>query len=91
MDRTNTGASTATSNAPINGMSVAALVFGILAIPLNFLFLGFLFAGLSMTFAFLSRGAQRMNGLSMAGFICSLVSFLPALLMAGILLFQMAD
>ena len=63
--------------APVSAMAVAALVCGILAIPLSFFLIGVFFSGLAMTFAFLSRGGQKMNGIAVGGFCCAVISLFP--------------
>lgn len=69
-----------TEAAPVNAMAVAALIFGILAIPTAFALFGVCFSGLAMTFALLSRGGQKMSGIAAAGFCCAVVSLLPFLI-----------
>lgn len=57
--------------APLNAMAVASLICGILAIPL-----GLFFSGLAITFALLSRGGKRMNGIATAGLCCALAGLI---------------
>lgn len=69
-----------------NGMAIASLIMGILAIPASFLLMGGVFTGLGITFALLSRGEKRMSAVAVAGLICSLLACVPAFVIALLLL-----
>ena len=58
-----------------NGLSLASLVFGILAVIGSFVIVPTpLFAGLAITFSWLSRGDRRMSNQALAGNILALIA-----------------
>ena len=58
-----------------NGLSLASLVFGILAVIGSFVIIPTpLFAGLAITFSWLSRGDRRMSNQALAGNILALIA-----------------
>ena len=69
-----------------NGMAIASLIMGIMAIPAGIVLLGGIFTGLGITFALLSRGDEKMSGVAVAGLICSLVALVPGLVIGLFLL-----
>ncbi len=75
-----------TVKAGSNSMSLASLVFGILAvlgscvvIPTPF------FAGLAITFSWLSRGDRRMNNQALAGNILAIVAIIISLFVLSLI------
>lgn len=63
------------TKAESNSMSLASLVFGILAVLSSFIVvLTPLFAGLAITFAWLSRGDKHMSNQAIAGNILAVIS-----------------
>ncbi len=57
-----------------NGLAVASLVMGILAIVTSFFMIGIIFAGTGITLALLSRGDSSMHGVAIGGLVCSVVA-----------------
>ena len=81
------GSNMNTVKAGSNSMSLASLVFGILAvlgsiviIPTPFL------AGLAITFSWLSRGDRKMSNQALAGNILAVAAILISLFVLGLLL-----
>lgn len=73
--------------AEANGLSIAGLVFGILAVLSSFtvVFIPF-FASMAITFSLLSRGNKKMNVQAIAGNILAIVSIIIGLLICSIIL-----
>ncbi|MDO4266007.1 MAG: hypothetical protein Q4C63_06020 [Eubacteriales bacterium] len=69
-----------------NGMAIASLIMGIIAIPASFLLLGGMFAGLGITFSLLSRGERKLSGVAVAGLVCSLFALVPSFVISALLL-----
>ena len=70
-----------------NTMSLAALVFGILSVLGSLVVVPTpLFAGLAITFSWLSRGDRKMSNQALAGNILAVVAILISLFVLGLLL-----
>ena len=63
-----------------NGLAIASLVMGILAIVTSIFMIGIIFAGLGISFALLSRGAGSMHGVAIGGLVCSIVALIISFL-----------
>lgn len=69
------------TKAESNSMSLASLVFGILAVLGSFAVVPTpLFAGLSITFACLSRGDKHMSNQAVAGNILAVISIIVSIM-----------
>ncbi len=80
-----------TIKAGSNGMSLAALVFGIMAVLGSIVVIPTpLLAGLSITFSWLSRGDKRMNNQALAGNILSVIAIVISLIVAAVILLALA-
>lgn len=80
-----------TIKASSNSMSLAALVLGILAVLASILVIPTpLFAGLSITFSWLSRGDKRMSNQALAGNILAVIAIVISLIVATVVLIALA-
>lgn len=74
-----------------NTMSLAALVFGILSVLGSLVVVPTpLFAGLAITFSWLSRGDKRMSNQALAGNILAVIAICISLIVAAVLLLALA-
>lgn len=75
-----------------NSMATASLVMGILALLGCCFCGGFLFGGLGILFALLSRTGEHMEGRARAGMILSIIALVCALLaIAGLMALALSD
>lgn len=73
-----------------NGLSLASLIFGILAVLGSFMmFTTPIFSGLAITFAWLSRGDKKLSNQAIAGNILAIIAIVISLIIFIILLFYM--
>ena len=73
-----------------NGLSLASLIFGILAVLGSFMMITTpIFSGLAITFAWLSRGDKKMSNQAIAGNILAFIAIAISLILLTILLFYM--
>ena len=80
-----------TIKAGSNSMSLAALVFGILAVLASIVVIPTpLLAGLSITFSWLSRGNKRMSNQALAGNILAVIAIIISLIVAAVVLIALA-
>ncbi len=80
-----------TIKADSNTMSLAALVFGILSLLGSLVIVPTpLFAGLAITFSWLSRGDRRMSNQALAGNILAVFAIGISLIVLTIIVFALA-
>ena len=71
-----------------NGLSIASLLFGILALLTSITVIPVLFfASLAIMFSWLSRGNRRMNGQALAGNILAIISIIISICVVVALIF----
>ena len=75
-----------------NGLSLAALIFGILAVLGSFTVVGTPFlSGLAIMFSWLSRGDRKMCGQALAGNILGAAAIFISLIVAVVLAVMLAN
>ena len=75
-----------------NGMSLAALVFGILAVLGSFVIAPTpLLSGLAITFSWLSRGDKKMCNQAVAASILAVIAIIISLVVMSVILFVAAS
>ena len=70
-----------------NALSLASLVFGILAVLGSFVIVPTpMLSGLAITFSWLSRGDKRMNSQALAGSILAAIAIVISLIVFGVIM-----